>query len=251
MAIKYRSLLSFVVGVLAVNGCKTLLDLRRDQTFPYLCKTQVGPIVCGATNMITIVAALHKDGNRALAADGCPQGFDITVSSTSITNCCFAPDFFVAPKCPIHDIYMIIAHHYNLVYFYQNGIIYLSPMEPVGRMERCSHCENGLCPHAEIGPFDFYCQSMSDIFSELTLQGNRQLREKGHGGFFLAQLVSEGSIESGHTIRVDRGEVRGVLSKIAAAMNLKVAFDHECFYIYKCPQEIQSIERSVLLISSP
>ena len=247
MANKCKSLLFLNINVVifVFSGCKASLAVKHDTTFLHMCKSQVGPITCGATNMIDVLETLYKGGNHALADDGCQWGFSIIYSGMETNR--LVSDSLIVPRSSIHDASMLIAHYYDWVYFYQNGLVRFSPMTSSDVFERCSNCGQGLCPQAEIGPFDFRCQSMCDIFSELCISGNRQLRENGHEGFFLVQLVFDGPVENGHTIRVERGQVRDVLHKVAMAMNLKVACDHECFYIYQSIQEIQSMGRSVLL----
>lgn len=246
MVNKFFLVLNIGVAIFAFSGCKASLNVKHDTTFLHMCKSQVGPIACGATNMIEVLETLHKCGNNALSEDGCQWGFSIIYSGMETNR--LVSDSFVVPRSSIHDVCTMIAHYYDWAYSYQKGLVCFSPMTPSDVFERCSSCEQGLCSQAEIGPFDFRCQSMCDIFSELCISGNKQLRENGHEGFFLVQLVSDGPVENGHTIRVEKGQVRDVLHKVAMAMNLKVACDHECFYIYQSTQEIESMGRSVLLI---
>ena len=144
---------------------------------------------------------------------------------------------------------MMVAHHYNLSYFYQKGLINFSDMPEVGKAGgRCDRCEYGLCGSAEIGPFHFDCDSMDDIVREVCVSGNRQLRENGHSGFFVAQLVCEGPIREGRTVQVEKGLVRNVLLQVAQAMGLKVAYDAGCFYLYKNDSDIRGLARPLLLV---
>jgi len=125
-------------------------------------------------------------------------------------------------------------------------------MSEVGNEDsnHCDRCEYGLCASAEIGPFHFDCESMADIVHEVCVSGNRQLRENGHSGFFVAQLVYEGPIREGRAIHVEKGRVRNVLLQVAQAMGLKVAYDDGCFYFYKKDSDIRNLARPLLLISS-
>ena len=243
---KALCILNICVAIFAFSGCKASLALKHDMTFQYMCKSQVGPIICGVTNVIDVLQTLHKGGNLALSDDGCQWGFSIVSSGIEMNR--QMSDSLVVPRSSIHDACMMIAHHYDWVYTYQNGLVRFSSMTPSNVLERCSNCEQGRCSQAEIGPFDFRCQSMCDIFAELCISGNEQLRANGHRGFFLAQLVFDGVVENGHTIRVERGQVQDVLHNVAMALNLNVACDHECFYIYQSIQEIQGMGKSVVLI---
>lgn len=251
MEIEHRIIVNVALVFIAaygVCGCKSGRDLAYDGTFRYVCTSQVGPIACGATNVIDVINTLFREGNESLSSNGCPYGISL-IYHTETEDDRAATDSLTLPSCPIHDACMMVAHHYNLSYFYQKGVINFSDMSEVDRTcRRCARCEYGLCDSAEIGPFHFDCKSMDHIVREVCVSSNRQLRESGHSGFFLAQLVFEGPIAGGHTIHIERGCVRSVLIQVAQSMGLKLACDVECFYLYKKKLEIQSLERSLLLI---
>ena len=221
---------------------------RCDETFRYMCTSQVGPVACGATNIVDAIKALYAEGNESLSSNGCPHGISVVYHPEGEEDRTTA-DSVTLPPCPIHDACMMVAHHYNLSYFYQNGLIKFSDMPEVGKAGgRCDRCEYGLCGSAEIGPFHFDCDSMDDIVREVCVSGNRQLRENGHSGFFVAQLVCEGPIREGRTVQVEKGLVRNVLLQVAQAMGLKVAYDAGCFYLYKNDSDIRGLARPLLLV---
>ena len=242
----------FVFGALmfavVLSGCRTEIGPRYDETFRYMCTSQVGPIACGATNIIDAINTLFREGDESLSSNGCPHGISVIYHPEGEDDRTTA-DSVTLPPCPIHDACMMVAHHYNLSYFYQKGVINFSDLpEADGVGRRCAQCEYGLCDSAEIGPCHFDCESMADIVREVCVSGNRQLRESGHSGFFLAQLVFDGPIAEGRTIHIERGRVRSVLIQVAKSMGLKLAYDAECFYLYKKKSDIENLERSLLLV---
>lgn len=241
-------LTALTVAVL-VGGCQSGFGPRYDETFRCMCTSQVGPIACGATNIVDAINVLFTKGNASLTSNGCPYGISVILHS-ECDEIRSSADSVTLPKCPIHDACMMMAYHYNLSYFYQKGVIHFSDMPEVSEADskHCARCECGLCDSAEIGPFRFECSDMDEIVSEVCVSGNRQLREDGHTGFFIAQLVCEGPIREGRAVKVEKGHVRNVLFQVAQAMGLKVAYDDGCFYLYKKDSDIRNLARSLLLI---
>ena len=251
METKFR-IVAIVVISLAVGfdvcGCKNSQGLIYDKTFCYMCKSQIGPITCGATNMADAINTLFTDGNESLSSNGSPYGISV-VYHPEAENDRTSADSVTLPPCPIHDACIMMAQHYNLSYFYQRGLINFSDMPEVDKAGvHCARCEYGLCDSAEIGPFHFDCESMASIVREVCTSGNLQLRESGHSVFFLAQLVHEGPIQYGRTIHVEKGRVHDVLLNVARSLDLKLACDADCFYLYNEESEIRSLGRSILLI---
>ena len=79
--------------------------------------------------------------------------------------------------------------------------------------------------------------------------GCKSGRDLAYDGTFRYVCTSQvGPIAGGRTIHIERGCVRSVLIQVAQSMGLKLACDAECFYLYKKKLEIQSLERSLLLI---
>ena len=101
-----------------VCGCKTGRGLAYDGTFRYVCTSQVGPITCGATNIVDAINALFKEGNKSLSSNGCPSGISIIYHPKG-EEVRTTADSVTLPPCPIHDACMMVARHYNLSYFYQ------------------------------------------------------------------------------------------------------------------------------------
>lgn len=248
MKIRHQIIVALILAVaFGVCGCMSGRELVYDETFRYMCTSQVGPIACGATNIIDAINTLFREGNESLSSNGCPHGISVIYHPEGEDDRTTA-DSVTLPPCPIHDACMMVAHHYNLSYFYQKGVINFSDLpEDDGVGRRCAQCEYGLCDSAEIGPFHFDCESMADIVREVCVSGNRQLRESGHSGFFVAQLVCEGHLHDARTIHVEKGRVRNVLCHVAQALGLKLACDDECFYLYKEKSDIKNLERSLLL----
>ena len=248
MKIRHQIIVALILAVaFGVCGCMSGRELVYDETFRYMCTSRVGPITCGATNIVDAINTLFKEGNASLSSNGCPHGISVLYHPEG-EEVRTTADSVTLPPCPIHDACMMVAHHYNLSYFYQKGLVNFSDMPEVGKTGgRCARCEYGLCDSAEIGPFHFDFKSMADIVREVCVSGNRQLRENGHSGFFVAQLVCEGHLHDARTILVEKGRVRNVLCHVAQALGLKLACDDECFYLYKEKSDIKNLERSLLL----
>ena len=241
-------MLSYAVGFV-LCGCKNSQGLIYDKTFCYMCRSQVGPITCGATNVVDAVNALFAGGNESLSSNGSPYGISVIYHSEA-ENVRTVADSVTLPPCPIHEACIMMAHHYNLSYFYQGGIVNFSDMPEVDKAGvHCARCEYGLCDSAEIGPFHFDCESMANIVREVCTSGNMQLRESGHSVFFLAQLVHEGPFQNGRTIHVEKGRVHNVLLNVSRSLGLKLARDAECFYLYNEESELRSLGRAILLSS--
>ena len=102
MEIEHRIIVNVALVFIAaygVCGCKSGRDLAYDGTFRYVCTSQVGPIACGATNVIDVINTLFREGNESLSSNGCPYGISL-IYHTETEDDRAATDSLTLPLCP-------------------------------------------------------------------------------------------------------------------------------------------------------
>ena len=112
MKIRHQIIVALILAVaFGVCGCMSGRELVYDETFRYMCTSRVGPITCGATNIVDAINTLFKEGNASLSSNGCPHGISVLYHPEGEEDRTTA-DSVTLPPCPIHDACMMVAHHY-------------------------------------------------------------------------------------------------------------------------------------------